>query len=1562
MRRPRVLPGFWLLMCGWMLFVCAVGQAQQQAEQAEQAKGPKNPVGKLFQQIDRQIRGVDDETADAEDEFADRAGRDKFDVRTPQNPENARRLLQADRLIEQERWQDVVEILQYLLDRPADSLVLTPEGEWESIRKAVERRLRDMPEAGRRSYVNRYGAMADQLLEQAIQEQREALLIEVRRRFRYLNAGHRAGELLVARWGLRGDHAPVIDLAEELVEETGEQRWAVIAALALDRLGERTTAEERLARVLGWQQILGAERSLSPADWFEAQPVPAPARTSNAPISLSDPLLLANWTESRMARYSVQEQYRLLSRDMDDQQRAALPQAEPVFAENLLITRDLAGLRARDVATGQTVWQELVEEDFESRLAPTPGPEWNFDEDLNVVPYNGLQVDQHPLSTVLFRDQVTSRMSVIDGRLYSVEAQDPLATLTYNQYWRGNPQQRDESWSVNELVCRDSQTGRRLWTVGGPELEPLFTRSLAGYYFFGPPVEHQGELLVIGERDSELSLIGLEPQSGLVLWSQNLATSGRPLREDPIRRMWLCQPVVARGLILCPTTCGWLVAVNEYTHQLEWVYRYTEKEEGDGRRRFRGGMGAHSIQPLNQRWFRTQPILAGNRILLSPAELPDEFGSTQPMLICIDFSGLQQWRVPKENHLYVAGLYENRVLLVGKTEMQAIDLESHAVKWQLSYPSDSGMPTGIGIALGKTYLLPLGERTLLHVDLETGKESGTQTIANHLPTTLGNLSTHEGLLFSVSPSQLNCFPARDAEMRRWSQLAMDDPYRVLHEVQMQLLANNRRGALERLDLVPAMRRDQWPVTDRELASRIEWDLLTSLCAQSEDVAEAANWIARLERLASVDQEGTLLRLQAQQALRRGELDAAVAQFLQLLLLPEPPMFTEETRETRLDVWVGRQLEQLAAKLDETQQREFDARAKQLIAGLDPQEQKLRERVALALSFHPAGNQLLLQLAREDRDRDQLSRAAIQFRRVTVRGQPEQRLTAITEMAEMFADRGHFREALGCWQYALTRSDLPQQIRGQSQREFLTTMVQQLRSRLGTPAQHWETVWKSHPLQVDRLAGRPRRGIQVTMEATTDSPTDQGVMTQRRLSFDAQANRLKVDDYLSGGLWWSVPLRLIPEQQHQATVGYEVSGSVAYLLHRGVVHALGISDREILWTFVPDVREESARRLRAPGRPRQLTMSSPSSFLATSGTRASGQNGYLVGAGDFVILLQLRKLTAVDALTGDILWTDSDYLNASNVLQQDDQLITFARSGQTRLRHPLDGSPLSEEKSPLGDLQQVYQIRPGQTVSFEQVAESSPRQWKFVARESGTFEQRWEQTFVDADLMVRVDQDHVGILRGTGDMVLLNVESGTLTELGAIPESIMTAKRRVTLLADATRIFAVVEHGSQHSIYVNIPSIRAGGTIFGFSRTGGLLWSQETGKIGEAESMSESESSGDQPPLEGKEQNQKGKEQQQNQQKPKNQHPTTSLTLLTSDFESTPALVFLGDQPIHLDRVYYRDLRVVCLDKQTGNPLLNWKRPSDQGGFHRMNFDYQQGVLELDTYNFRLRISPAQEQR
>lgn len=136
----------------------------------------------------------------------------------------------------------------------------------------------------------------------------------------------------------------------------------------------------------------------------------------------------------------------------------------------------------------------------------------------------------------------------------------------------------------NRLAAYDLATGRETWAIGGPANGESFDLPLAGSFFFGAPLVDGGELFVVGERDLDIRLYALDPATGRVRWSQLLAHSDAKIEQDLGRRWWTAQVAYSNGILVCPTTVGWLVGVDRLDHSVLWMDRYAPPRPGSERR------------------------------------------------------------------------------------------------------------------------------------------------------------------------------------------------------------------------------------------------------------------------------------------------------------------------------------------------------------------------------------------------------------------------------------------------------------------------------------------------------------------------------------------------------------------------------------------------------------------------------------------------------------------------------------------------------------------------------------------------------------------------------------------------------------------------------------------------------------------------------------------------------------------------------------------------------------------------------------------------------------------
>lgn len=1516
------------LLGGLLLWsVCSGSVAPVQAQDP-----PKNPLNQLFQQLDRQLRG--------DPENARQSARDEIDLRVPLDADLSRRLEQAERLLSSERGSEAIPILQELVDAPEDRAIRSRDGQWGSLQTRVRQLLADLSPELRLRYNELYGREADALLAEAQENEDATLWLTVVRRFGTLPASDTARRRLLALSYSRGDLDEAIRWGQEIVRSAAAQPVDTVRLATLQAMrGERQIAAELLSRIPpgNWPAELPVN---DPEGWLNRrQPVTGPEEAGLVSLPAE---LHPEWTQSRIQRYRIVEAIQHLSRQLRENGISEQSTSELLVTPSLVITRDLSGLQARDLQTGETRWRVIGQErdQLESRLADELDPTRVRARQLE--PYNSSEnrdnLETRSLANVLFRDAITPALSAADEQIYTIEQQDPLQPISISYYYLRNPESSETpSWAVNELVCRDLNTGRQLWAVGGPAIEPIFSRPLADSYFFGPPTPYRDSLFVIAEQQGDISLHELSARTGEVLRSQLLASAGLPLGQDPLRRMWRCRPVITGDLIICPTTTGWLTAIDLQTREIRWLTRLIPHEP-EQRQRFRSSVMQHLPQPLNTRWSDPAVQVVHDHILVCPPEIPDELNRFQSAFFCLNRAGEILWQLPKQDLLNLVGLEDGSLLAIGRHDISKFELRKGERLWRTVYPTRCGLPTGRGVVVGREFLLPLGGDRLLRIQTESGEILQMARVTAPELSELGNLSWQNGMLISISPRVISLF--------RFDSQATDEATLArANELRQPLAPVERlldRGAVEsawNLLQQRLLAAETWPKDLRSRAAALEWQLLLKLSSQAG--GETEHWLERLEQQAGSEEQRLMARVaRARFHSQRGEILRAAGIWLELVGVTQPPLLLSGSREVRLDVLAGWELQALLESLSRADREEIDRMIEATLNSARSSSSVPQHQVALALSFHPRARAELLEIARSART-EHLTLAAICVWRVAACGTPAEGLTALQELGVMLEQAGRLDEALLVCQEALARFDLETQS-GEAQRSELEQRVEALRTRLQQLTKSWDQAWREFPLRADLTGGKRRPGMLRLASTLPDEAGLRTVLGHQRFSYHAESQRLLIEQARDGSAWWSVPLRSLNEAGGRQSL--RLLGTAAYVLaqHGGVLHALGVSDRELLWQFVPPGNQElsssglSSRPARLPG------LVSGDMFRNWLDRNLQAQPGAVVAANELIVLVQVPQLTALDALTGAVLWREvttsspdaaaDERLGRRIFVLRGRDLICSDTQRKCDIRDALTGElrTTAIDLLPVGTrIVQQHFIRFTKSEGL-----GAEREWTLQARRLRDNGLAWEKRFPEGTQFGLLGERELLSLNSAGLLSLLHLVTGEQSELGVVPADLLSRQRKVTPLADADRVFLVVELERPAPDYSTIPSLPANGVLLAFSRTAGLLWSRSTASLSVAQAAAGESGV----PREG-------------------QSAEPALSIPLPDFEALPVLLLMGAKSERRGDLFFRNLRVVCLDKQSGEVRLDWKLPSDQAGFVRLAFRQEDGCLELDSFNFRLQIRP-----
>src|SRR5207302_3408806 len=80
--------------------------------------------------------------------------------------------------------------------------------------------------------------------------------------------------------------------------------------------------------------------------------------------------------------------------------------------------------------------------------------------------------------------------------------------------------------------------------------------------------------------------------------------------------------------------------------------------------------------------------------------------------------GLQNWKIKQDNDIYLGGVFNGKVLLVGNNGVRALNLADGTTAWNIP---NLGLPSGYGVASKGIYYLPLKNREIVAIDIDKGR-------------------------------------------------------------------------------------------------------------------------------------------------------------------------------------------------------------------------------------------------------------------------------------------------------------------------------------------------------------------------------------------------------------------------------------------------------------------------------------------------------------------------------------------------------------------------------------------------------------------------------------------------------------------------------------------------------------------------------------------------------------------------------------------------------------------------------------------------------------------------
>ncbi|MBA4030495.1 MAG: hypothetical protein C0478_06335 [Planctomyces sp.] len=1605
-RRRRYLP--------WLCVVCLTGLIGAIAQESHlplfapawaQNRGA-GPLGRIIQRILVPNAINRDKPADDEESKESRGARDRdaIDSRAPQDNKLQGAYRSALAAIGKDKdWATAVDVLQKLLDHDGDSLERNEDGTWTSLKWSATDLLLRAPDDVKKAYIERNAALAEALRKEAKQTGDRNRLTRVATRFMLTPAGQLAADELALANLDRGEYGLASRWHEMLwlsrAEFTDAPAWQLRAALTAKYAGRKEFLIRLTRTWPEWKEpVQIASASIAnPQQWLERahaviQTIPQAlteqwipqgpgARVSTS--KTSDNVLLPLSANPISSSDSLVQRARTMVEELTESARIPLFTCQPLVVGDRLVVRDLSGVQVYDINTGKSLWQSEMTVVPENIFVETPAntngvaiPQ-NFRVNRaaairfarNGAMINGSMddgadtADYHPLGSLLFREGVYNSLSSDGQRLYLIEDQAVITRANPGNHWSMNGNSQDplgQNWSSNRLTAYDLASGRILWTIGGGGAQDSLGLPLAGAYFHGAPLEDREELLTTCEISGELRLVALDPATGNVRWSQLIGYPDSKI-EDDIARRWITNPIAAsQGIVVCPTTLGWLVAVDRERHAILWAQRFSTIGETAGMSNQGGEL--LTMQPLGSEWQGSIPSIVGDSVIYAPAESQHIF--------CFDLlSGRQRWKTARGEHVFVGGVTAQSVILVKPRGLTAINLADGESQWSIDLP-EADLVAGRGVLGNGEYLVPSQKGRIYTVNLKDGGVTGTRRTSEE-GYQLGNLVAAGERLVSFSIDGLVVYTSRP-QLARWLEGAPGaTPQAHVLRAQLALLerrtAEARRGldaALGALD--PAWIRQALPLQagsdsakpssppaplsqrtstteknetatfplDIEQFRKVVWTI--SLARLREGGFDTVD-LDRLARAArTMDDRGLAAAHRLRALSRQPANDEFIDELLEFAQNYSENLFPDDTTPAiRLTgkTWARGLLQQITGMSQasgKTADDEGSALAQsppEAKAWSDLVERRLKQMnpsqsapdgtppgpdsstLLSVADFHPAARDQALSLVDQLIDRGTYHEAELRLLRMlsaggnTDRGALNDRLVRIAQ-------------AIGA------EEDLPLIRTG-------TTLAGMIPAVAPTPPATQEPAPKTEPSTITspQAPTPPTPWGMETMGTSSYQQMQTGSLSSAfpsisnlRYEIDHQAQRISLSNRQKPERSWRPPLSGSRQRGNQHTVALTVGHSV-YVMHQQVLSLLAPLEKKTAWS---QPLEETGPNGKSGHRPSPAalidTENNMVSLLSSEELNARGRFAGASAGG--IVLYGKRSLDVFDPITGELKWQRQNISAEARVIVLDQFVVIYSYDRSKMTIHQLDNGreiPTEWEEERLhhaiGTVGDTFLMYDG-NISRNLFGFTSGK-CTLKREHPVTKEIVWKLSLPAGAGLREITDGTWFISNPAGDAMLLDATTGKTQPLGAIPLSARGNYRGERFVScDNERIYLVLNDTkySDARFSDSLASHRASGEIFAWDKaTGKLLWNTKIA----------------------------------NQQ------------LAIDSVADAPVLVFASRSWKQKADVHYSMLWIDVIDKATGTSLFSQSRPFASSGLHSFGVTADGKKVDLSTYNMKLRLGPKE---
>ena len=1444
-----------------------------------------------------------------------------------------RKLEAVEEYIKSEDWRTSIMVAQELLDLPSDVFIEFPGKDADGkkvdmlvgVRLTANRLLAGMPQDGRDFYEAEYGKVAAKLLARARKESDMGLLFEVAQRYLNTKAGREA--------------------AEEV----------------------RKAAKEPPAKLMDWPMFGGTPSRDGQADGG------APFLQPFYRYSLFSP-------ERGQVKRWISGDDASVVRRLENKGEAVIPTFTPVTATvtgrdgkpmALIIYRDYDGIAALLANSGKRYWISHSHWSMEGMLKDgQKGP--------SLTNWVSQFKDQHNKPGVLIENSTVGTMSSDGRRVYFIDdLQVPPFFMQQFDRWGGMPPPGNlgvNQWvkpgvDANKLQAISIADGKLFWELGGvgtgaDDLAAKMKHNFRDSYFLGAPLPVDGKLYFLNEKDREIRLVCLDtgklpvrdPQykdlDAAITWVQPLGRAKEKMLTDYGRRINGAHLAYGEGVLVCPTNTGTLIGVDALTHDLLWAHTYVSDPDA-----IPGGVGPPPFRPVTMpanEWKASAPVVQSGKVVFA---LPDG-----PELRCLNLrDGRLLWSSKRrDDDVYLGGVIDGRVVVVGKKDVRALALADGKELWRVP----TGMPSGRGAASGNVYYLPLKEGfgntgpEVVAIDVAKGRaiahthaRKDPRTGAVEVP---GNIIFTDGMMIAQSATDLVAYPVLKAKLVLIEEVLKKDPKSprgLFERGELRHEQGNLLGAVE--DYRAVLANDPPAELRPRLRGRL-FDVLTDLLQQDfgagekylKEYEDLIRELADPKAAPAGDQEweaeifrrrAGLLGLKGHGFESQGKAVDALNAYLDLAALKDTgllPRADDPAVKAAPAVWARARIAALYAGAKAPSRQLLDEEISKKGAALRQGKDidALRGFVTLFGPAFAAGREAALDLAERLMTGNKIAQIDAEALLTNLATQTEDRqkaAQALEALARLMIGRGLLEDSLHYYQ-RLAREYPTTVIRdGKKGAEYLDGLstdkrfLPYLEKSLPTGKLRWRG-----DLTIGKFPPQPRHLLYTLSPEGEVLPS----LRQFRVAVNTSTNQFKLVERDTGQEKMNEPLnvnfqRLLADSRRpdpsgdEVRFGYHAVGHVLVVDVGAQVLAVDAINRRVLWerSLVGPRGAAAGANLRIDPHDGGLQM-----FFADGTVTQVAQLGPVTHR--LVVLLTREGLSAVDLLTGRTLWVRSDVPAQAALFGDGERLFVAGRNADglaadTRAFRILDGVPVTVPNFAAAYDHRLRIVGGEMLVKEDQAGISTLRLYDVA-----TGKDLWSHTFpAGAVMMHSHDPDLAGVIDPTGRVTVMSVRQRKVVFGGIVNVDHMKNLKDAHLVADSELVFIMLDTRDPANAAQTVQSnllaeaglrgITVNGMVYAFERrTSKIRWVNEL----------------------------------RNQQ------------LVLEQWENLPVLLFTSRGK---DRWPASIIAIEAFDKTVGklfykNPTRGEGplSPSENGPIYAVNYDPQKETIELLASTYKLTIT------